>query len=235
MQNYIQPASKKLLVVEDDADIRTMLGYLVMKNGYLLEEAVDAEEAQELIASDKPDLIILDWMLPGTSGIEYARILKGNSSTRDIPIIMLTAKASESDKVSALDSGVDDYITKPFSNKEFLARIRAAMRRSAGRDDSQKIELNGLTIDLKSHRVLAGNQEVDLDPTEFRLLHFFVTHPDKAYSREQITQQIWGQSGSVDAQTVNVYIRRLRKILTPYGFDKYLQTVRHLGYRFSAK
>ena len=235
MQSHYSQGNKKLLVIEDDLEIRTMLGYLVMKNGYALEEAGDAEEAQQLISSEKPDLIILDWMLPGKSGIEYAKLLRSDSSTKDIPIIMLTAKGAESDKVLALDAGADDYITKPFSNKELLARIRAAMRRTAGSEDSQKLELSGLTIDIKGHRVLAGQVEIDLDPTEFRLLHFFMTHPDKVYSREQITEYMWPESSSVDTQTVNVYIRRLRKVLMPHGFDKNIQTIRHLGYRFSAR
>ena len=230
-----QQSNRKLLVIEDDAEIRTMLGYLIMKNGYALYEAADANEAEEIISNQKPDLIILDWMLPGMSGIEYARVLRKNIYTKDIPIIMLTAKSGESDKVRALDAGADDYITKPFSSNELLARIRAAMRRIEDDEDSLSLEVNGLVIDLKGHRVLAHDREISIDPTEFRLLKFFVSNPDKVFSRAEITDQIWGQDASVDAQTVNVYIRRLRKSLRPYGFESFIQTVRYMGYRFSAK
>lgn len=224
-----------LLVVEDDIDVRMMLGYLLMKNGYALEEAADAEQARKIIMRQKPDLIVLDWMLPGMSGVDYARRLREDIATRDIPIIMLTAKGTESDKIHALDAGADDYITKPFSNREFLARIRVALRRNSADDASEKLQAEGLVIDLKSHRVIANNEEVSIDPTEFRLLHFFITHPDKVYNRTQLLDQIWGQSAAVEEQTINVYIRRLRKTLMPYGCDGFIQTVRNLGYRFSVK
>ena len=224
----------EILVIEDDPEVRAMIGYLLMKNGYALEEAADAEEAQEVISRRKPDLIVMDWMLPGLSGVDYARNLRSEVTTRDIPIIMLTARGDESDKIYALDVGADDYMTKPFSNKEFLARIRAIIRRKPESTLSQTLELNGLVVDLSNHQVTAKGQSVQINYTEFRLLYFFFTHPDKVYSREQLIERIWGENSTVEEQTINVYIRRLRKALLPHGYDSYIQTVRNVGYRFSA-
>lgn len=225
----------EILVIEDDPEVRTMLGYLLMKNGYALEEAGDAEEAQLIIDKRKPDLIVMDWMLPGMSGVDYAGHLRTDATTRDIPIIMLTARGDESDKIHALDIGADDYMTKPFSNKEFLARVRAIIRRKPENMVSQTLEVNGLVVDLKGHKVTANGEPVLINYTEFRLLHFFLTHPDKVYNRLQLIERIWGKNSSVEEQTINVYIRRLRKALMPFGFDAYIQTVRNVGYRFSTR
>lgn len=226
---------ERILVIEDEAAIREMLGYALMKEGYIFEEAADAEDARQVIDRRKPDLILMDWMLPGLSGVEYARRLRSNVETREIPIIMLTAKGEETDKVRALDIGSDDYITKPFSTKELLARIRAVIRRTSQKETLDVIEVQGLRLDPETCRVNAGDTIVDISPTEFKLLHFFIKHPEKVYNRAQLLDQVWGQNVYVEERTVDVHIRRLRKTLEPFGFDKYIQTVRSFGYRFSLK
>jgi two-component system phosphate regulon response regulator PhoB len=226
---------ERILVIEDEAAIREMLGYALMKEGYLFEEAAEVEEARRLIERRKPDLILMDWMLPGISGVDYARRLRSNVETKDIPIIMLTAKGEEADKVKALDIGSDDYITKPFSTKELLARIRAVIRRTSPEESMDVVEIQGLRLDPETCRVTAEDEDVDISPTEFRLLHFFIRHPEKVYNRTQLLDQVWGQNVYVEERTVDVHIRRLRKTLEPYGFDKYIQTVRSFGYRFSLK
>jgi two-component system phosphate regulon response regulator PhoB len=177
----------------------------------------------------------MDWMLPGVSGMDYARRLRSNVETREIPIIMLTAKGEETDKVKGLDTGSDDYITKPFSTKELLARIRAVLRRTGQKETLDVIEVQGLRLDPETCRVTAGETNVDISPTEFKLLHFFIRHPEKVYNRVQLLDQVWGQNVYVEERTVDVHIRRLRKTLEPFGFDKYIQTVRSFGYRFSLK
>lgn len=226
---------ERILVIEDETAIREMLGYALMKEGYVFEEAADMEEARQAIDRCKPDLILMDWMLPGVSGVDYARRLRSNAETRNIPIIMLTAKGEESDKVKALDLGSDDYITKPFSTKELLARIRAVIRRTSPKDSLEVIEIQGLRLDPETCRVTAAGTAVEISPTEFRLLHFFIKHPEKVYNRAQLLDQVWGQNVYVEERTVDVHIRRLRKTLEPFGFDKYIQTVRSFGYRFSLK
>lgn len=226
---------ERILVIEDEAAIREMLGYALMKEGYIFEEAPDAEAARLVIERRKPDLILMDWMLPGQSGVEFARRLRTNIETREIPIIMLTAKGEETDKVRALDLGSDDYITKPFSTKELLARIRAVIRRTSQKETLDVIEIEGLRLDPETCRVTAGEKNVDISPTEFRLLHFFISHPEKVYNRAQLLDQVWGRNVYVEERTVDVHIRRLRKTLEPYGFDRYIQTVRSFGYRFSLK
>lgn len=225
----------RILVIEDEDAIREMLGYALMKEGYGFDEAADVEGARKVIERRKPDLILMDWMLPGMSGIDYARCLRTNIETRDIPIIMLTAKGEESDKVRALDLGSDDYITKPFSTKELLARIRALIRRTSQKDTLEVIEIQGLKLDPETCRVTVGEDLVEISPTEFRLLHFFIRHPEKVYSRAQLLDQVWGRNIYVEERTVDVHIRRLRKTLQPYGFERYIQTVRSFGYRFSVK
>ena len=225
----------KILIIEDESAIREMLGYALMKDGYSFLEAADVEEARPILQHDKPDLILMDWMLPGMSGVDYARRVRNTPETRDIPIIMLTARGEEADKVRGLDTGADDYITKPFSTKELLARIRALLRRTSTGEEEQKaiISMGGLTLDPETFRVTANNETIDISPTEFRLLHFFITHPERVYSRAQLLDQVWGQNVYVEERTVDVHIRRLRKTLGPYGFDKFIQTVRSVGYRFS--
>jgi len=225
----------KILIVEDEAAIREMLGYTLMKNGYAFEEAADVEQAEEIISRDKPDLILLDWMLPGISGVDYARRLRNNPETKSIPIIMLTARSEESDKIRALDTGADDYITKPFSTKELLARIRAVLRRSDQDHTKGLIQVEGLTLDPETYRVTANEENIEISPTEFRLLQFFITHPERVYSRTQLLDQVWGQNVYVEERTVDVHIRRLRQTLAPYNYDKFIQTVRSVGYRFSQK
>jgi len=225
----------KILIVEDESAIREMLGYTLMKNAYAFEEAADVEQAEEIISRHKPDLILLDWMLPGISGVDYARRLRNNPATKSIPIIMLTAKSEETDKVRALDTGADDYITKPFSTKELLARIRAVLRRSDQDKAQGLIKVEGLTLDPETYRVTANEETIEISPTEFRLLQFFITHPERVYSRAQLLDQVWGQNVYVEERTVDVHIRRLRQTLAPYNYDKFIQTVRSVGYRFSQK
>ena len=227
--------SARILIVEDETAIREMLGYALMKEGYRFEEAADAQEASVLISRKKPDLILLDWMLPGISGIDYARRIRSDPETKTIPIIMLTAKSDEMDKVRGLDTGADDYLTKPFSTRELLARIRAALRRISQEETPEVIESDGLSLDLETHRVTARGEVIEIRATEFRLLHFFISHPERVYSRAQLLDQVWGRNVYVEERTVDVHIRRLRKTLTPYSCAKFIQTVRSVGYRFSCK
>jgi two-component system phosphate regulon response regulator PhoB len=197
-------------------------------------EAADSQSAQAAIRDHHPALILLDWMLPGTSGLDLARRLKQDANFGDIPIIMLTAKAEETDKVRALDTGADDYITKPFSTKELLARIRAVLRRTrAAASSNEIIEIERLRIDTQTHRVSAGSYNLELSATEFRLLHFFASHPERVHSREQLLDAVWGNDAYVEERTVDVHIRRLRKLLTEVQCEQYIQTVRGVGYRFS--
>lgn len=232
--HVISPMKSRILIIEDEDGIREMLGYTLMKEGYQFNEAVSVEEAQRFLDNQEmPDLILLDWMLPGTSGLDYLRRLRNNPDTRDIPVIMLTAKAGESDKIQGLDIGADDYITKPFSTRELIARIKAIIRRSKKGDGKGLIGVKGLTLDPETYRVLANGNSIDISPTEFRLLHFFIAHPERVYTRSQLLDQVWGQNVYVEERTVDVHIRRLRKTLEPYNFDKFIQTVRSVGYRFS--
>jgi len=229
---------KHILIVEDEPAIRDMLAYALRKGDYLPLLASDAREAQERIAERVPDLILLDWMLPGSSGLELARRWRRESLTRDIPIIMLTARGEENDRVNGLEAGVDDYVVKPFSARELLARIRAVLRRSRDDDDDGSVQIGALRIDGAAHRVFADldgtSHPIPMGPTEYRLLHFFMTHADRVYSRSQLLDHVWGGSVYVEERTVDVHIRRLRKTLEPHGLDAMVQTVRGAGYRFSA-
>ena len=235
LETELPKTKDKILIVEDEETIRDMLGYALMKEGYDCTEANDVDEAKNNLQNAKPNLILLDWMLPGMSGIDYAKRLRTVPETRDIPIIMLTAKSEESDKVLGLETGADDYITKPFSTKELIARVKAVLRRYSTSDESEIIEVNGLKLDPETYRVTADDTIIDISPTEFKLLHFFILHPERVYSRSQLLDQVWGENVYVEERTVDVHIRRLRKTLEPYGFDKFIQTVRSVGYRFSAK
>ncbi len=228
-----RPMDKKVLVVEDDEAIRDMIGFNLKRGGYEVIEAGDCRTARVRVADHRPDLILLDWMLPDSSGVEFARSLNRDELTRAIPVIMLTARSTEDDKVRGLDSGVDDYITKPFSARELLARMRAVLRRAGPEGDGDEVSAGGLVLNLASHRVLAGDQPIELGPTEFRMLKFFMTHQDRVYSRAQLLDHVWGGGVYVEERTVDVHVLRLRKALAPYGFDRYLQTVRGAGYRFS--
>jgi two-component system phosphate regulon response regulator PhoB len=225
----------RILIVEDEAAIREMLGYALSKEGFAFEEAGDADQARAALSRARPDLILLDWMLPGVSGVDYARRIRNDPETRDIPIIMLTARGSETDKVRGLDTGADDYVTKPFSTKELLARIKAVLRRAQQERAEGPISVAGLALDPATYRVLADGQNIDISPTEFRLLQFFITHPERVYSRAQLLDRVWGQNVYVEERTVDVHIRRLRKTLAPYGYDRFIQTVRSVGYRFSTR
>ena len=225
---------KRILIVDDEPAIRDMVAFAVRKGDYEAVHAADAQQAQEAIADRVPDLILLDWMLPGTSGIDLARRWRRESLTREIPIIMLTARGEENDRVGGLEAGVDDYVVKPFSSRELLARIRAVMRRSREDDEDGSVAVGKLRIDGAAHRVFAGDEPVSIGPTEYRLLHFFMTHADRVYSRSQLLDHVWGGSVYVEERTVDVHIRRLRKTLEPFGLDGMVQTVRGAGYRFSA-
>lgn len=227
--------AKSILIVEDEQPIREMVGFALGRAGYELREAGDVSEAYELMADRLPDLILIDWMLPGASGIEMARRLKKDELTQDIPIIMLTARGEEEDKIAGLDAGADDYITKPFSPRELTARIKAVLRRVLPEDEDERIQVDGLVLDPASHRVSADGQALKMGPTEFRLLEFFMTHPERVYSRDQLLDRVWGRSTYVEERTVDVHILRLRKVLQPYQFDRMIQTVRGAGYRFSPR
>jgi two-component system phosphate regulon response regulator PhoB len=225
----------KILIVDDEPAIRQMVSLALSQANYDCLEAADTAEAQTKILADKPDLILLDWMLPKVSGMDYARQLRREKLTEDIPVIMLTARTEEEDKVKGLDSGVDDYITKPFSTRELLARIRALLRRTTPHAAEVTVEAGGLSLDPVTHRVTATGKTLSLGPTEFRLLHFFMTHPERVHSRERLLNGVWGNNVYVEERTVDVHIRRLRKILTPTGHERLIQTVRGTGYRFSAQ
>lgn len=224
---------KRILIVEDEPAIRDMVAFALKKAGLDAVHASDARAAQNAIMDKVPDLILLDWMLPGQSGLDLARRLRRDELTKEVPIIMLTARGEENDRVSGLESGVDDYVVKPFSARELVARIKAVMRRSQPEDEQGSVELGGLRIDGAAHRVFAGDKPVQIGPTEYRLLYFFMSHPERVYSRGQLLDHVWGGNVYVEERTVDVHIRRLRKTLEPYGLDSMVQTVRGAGYRFS--
>jgi two-component system, OmpR family, phosphate regulon response regulator PhoB len=223
----------KILIVEDEAAIRGMLTIVLEQAGFTAIAAAEVDSAQKILADSYPDLILLDWMLPGTSGVEWARRLKKDPSYKDLPIILLTARGEEEDKVRGLEIGADDYLTKPFSPKELVARIRAVLRRSGKLQGVTQITLGDLILDTEQHRLTIGEQQLDVSPTEFRLMQFFMTHPNKVFSRTQLLDQVWGRSVYIEERTVDVHIRRLRKILGDYGKEDLVQTVRGFGYRFS--
>jgi two-component system, OmpR family, phosphate regulon response regulator PhoB len=222
-----------ILIVEDEAAIRGMLTIVLEQAGFSPITAAEVDSAQKILADSFPDLILLDWMLPGISGVEWARRLKKDPSYRDLPIILLTARGEEEDTVRGLEIGADDYLTKPFSPKELVARIRAVLRRSGKLQGATQITLGNLILDTEQHRLTIGDKQLDVSPTEFRLMQFFMTHPDKVFSRTQLLDQVWGRSVYIEERTVDVHIRRLRKILGDYGKEDLVQTVRGFGYRFS--
>lgn len=227
--------SMRVLVVEDEAPIREMLCFMLEQKGFQPVEAADFSEAVALVREPYPDLILLDWMIPGGSGIQFIKLMKQEELTRNIPIVMLTARGEEEDKVRGLEVGADDYITKPCSPKELTARIKAVMRRSVPTATEEVIDVQGLRLDPVSHRVTANDIPLDMGPTEFRLLHFFMTHPERVYSREQLLNNVWGTNVYVEDRTVDVHIRRLRKAMAVTGHDVLIQTVRGSGYRFSSR
>jgi two-component system, OmpR family, phosphate regulon response regulator PhoB len=224
-----------VLLIEDEAAIRDMIAFALKRAGIEVRSAPDAHAAQIELSLKRPNLILLDWMLPGTSGLELAKRLKRDELTSEIPIIMLTAKGDEDDRVLGLDSGVDDYVVKPFSTRELISRIRAVLRRGQASGEREEISLGDLLIDVTGQRVSAKGQAITLGPTEYRLLHFLATHPDRVYSRAQLLDHVWGTAVYIEDRTVDVHIGRLRKALEGCQCDSYVQTVRGSGYRFSLK
>jgi len=226
-------AAKQILVVEDEKPIRDMIGFGLRRAGFEVREAADTRTARAELANRRPDLVLIDWMLPDMSGLEFTRQVKRDANYRDLPIIMLTARAEESDKVAGLEGGADDYVTKPFSPRELIARINAVLRRVDPQVEGEVLAFEGLSLDPIAHRVLADGRPVTLGPTEYRMLEFFMAHPDRVYSREQLLDRIWGGNVYVEERTIDVHIRRLRKALEEFGYDRMVQTVRGAGYRFS--
>ncbi len=228
-------AAKHVLIVEDEKPIRDMIAFSLRRSGFTVTEAADVAAARASIANNRPDLLLVDWMLPDTSGLELTRQLKRSRETQDLPVIMLTARGDEQDKVAGLEGGADDYVVKPFSPRELLARINAVLRRAAPGSGDEVIDQGGLLLDTASERVLVGERTVPLGPTEYRLLSFFMTHTERVYSRTQLLDRVWGGDVYVEERTVDVHIRRLRKALEEFDFDRFIQTVRGSGYRFSTR
>ena len=224
-----------ILIVEDESPILELLALNISQAGYNPLRAISAEHAEKLINEALPDIILLDWMLPGMSGIDFAKKLRSNALTKTIPIIMLTARSDELDKVKGLEVGADDYITKPFSPRELNARIKAVLRRKAPELTEDILKINGLELNPLSHRVTGNNKLLEMGPTEFRLLHFFMSNPERVYSRSQLLDKVWGSQIFIEDRTVDVHIRRLRNILTQSQHENLIQTVRGAGYRLSAK
>jgi two-component system phosphate regulon response regulator PhoB len=228
-------SAKQILVVEDERPIREMIAFGLRRAGFEVREAADARAGRAEVANKRPDLLLVDWMLPDTSGLEFTRALKRDRETSELPIIMLTARAEEGDKIAGLEGGADDYITKPFSPRELLARINAVLRRSMPAEGTERIDIDGLVLDQSSQRVSTGDRTVALGPTEYRMLAFFMTHPERVYTREQLLDRVWGGNVYVEERTIDVHIRRLRKALEEFGYDRLIQTVRGSGYRFSSR
>ena len=227
-------AAHKILIVEDEQPIREMLAFHLSRAGFETLEAPDSRTARGLLADERPDLVLIDWMLPDSSGLELTRLLKRDKDYDDLAIIMLTARAAESDKVSGLDGGADDYITKPFSPRELVSRINAVLRRGTKALEGSLVA-GVLELDAAGHRIMASGKEIKLGPTEYRLLQFLIGHPDRVYSRAQLLDRVWGANVYVEERTVDVHVRRLRKALSGVGADAYIQTVRGAGYRFSTR
>lgn len=227
-------SSKTVLLVEDDRDIRDMLVFSLQRAGYAVIETEDAEQALDKLGGVLPDIMLVDWMLPGMNGPDLVRRIRRDQLVQNVPVIMLTARGEEADKLQGFDTGIDDYLTKPFSPRELLARMKALLRRS-GNDEDESLQVKNLTLDIKAHRLSVADESVQIGPTEFKLLEFFMKHQDRAYSREQLLDMVWGRNVYVEERTVDVHILRLRKLLSPFGYDKFVQTVRGSGYRFSIK
>lgn len=225
--------ANNILIVEDESAIREMVTMALERADFAVVQAGNAAEAEQRLADGLPDLIVMDWMMPGVSGIELARRLRRDDYTKAVPIIMLTARGEEDDRIRGLDAGADDYVTKPFSPRELIARIRAVLRRATPSSEDDIIDIGGVRLDLASHRVSVDEGVVEMGPTEFKLLNFFMAHPERVYSRSQLLDMVWGRGAYVEERTVDVHIRRLRKALEPFGRDGYVQTVRGTGYRFS--
>ncbi|RZT98050.1 phosphate regulon transcriptional regulator PhoB [Rivibacter subsaxonicus] len=222
-----------VLVVEDESAIAELISLNLRHAGYEVTLAASADQAQSEVDRVLPDLVILDWMLPGASGLQLARRWRGETRTRELPIIMLTARADEGDKIHGLDAGADDYLTKPFSTQELMARIRAVLRRRAPEALDSAVELGPLKIDPATRRVSRGEQDIKVGPTEFRLLHFFMTHPERVHSRAQLLDRVWGDHVFIEERTVDVHVKRLREALSPSGCSSMIETVRGAGYRLT--
>ena len=225
----------RILLVEDEPAIQELIACNLELAGHVATRAESSERALELIRDNLPDLVLLDWMLPGASGIELARRLRSDRRTHAVPIILLTARSEERDKLTGLEIGADDYVTKPFSPRELNARIKAVLRRRLPQSTDDAVEIDGLKLDPASHRVTGNGVALDLGPTEFRLLHFFMTHTERVHSRAQLLDQVWGDHVFVEDRTVDVHIRRLRQSLAPSGHDALIETVRGAGYRMAAR
>lgn len=227
----------KILILEDERDIREMLAFCMQQAGYQVEQAATAERVFAMLKEGyHPDLFLVDWMLPGASGIEFTKKLKKDTNNHNVPVIMLTARGEEDDRVQGLEAGADDYVVKPFSPRELLARVQAVLRRSGSVNQvTEQLSHGDIHIDTAGHRVLIKGSEIHLGPTEYKILHFFMSHPERVYSRGQLLDSVWGQQVVVEERTVDVHIRRLRKALAEYQVEHYVQTVRGSGYRFSAK
>lgn len=227
--------NEQILIVEDEPAIREMVVMTLEMAGFESLQAADVSEAHQQVVDHRPSLILLDWMLPGDkSGVDFCRMLKNDELLSEIPVIMLTAKSEEDSKVYGLDAGADDYMTKPFSTRELISRIKAVLRRSSAMSSDKPIEIGPLSLDTKSQRVTAAGKVIDVGPTEYRLLAFFMSHPERAYTRTQLLDQVWGGNVYIEDRTIDVHIKRLRKLLRPYDCDTLIQTVRGTGYRFSS-
>ena len=234
-QEEAEVRRKTVLIVDDEAAIREMVSLALETAKFNVLEASDSQEGHAIIIDSQPDAVLLDWMMPGTTGLELLRRLRRDPLTEKIPVILLTAKTSEDSKITGLDSGADDFISKPFSPKELVSRIRAVIRRSTVTEPSEPIKVGEMLFDPESHRVSICNEPVDIGPTEYRMLQFFLTHQERVYSRDQILDHVWGANVYLDERTVDVHIRRLRKAISVAGHEKYVQTVRGAGYRFSTR
>ena len=227
--------NEQILIVEDEAAISEMIVMTLEMAGFDCLQAADISEAHQKVVDHRPALILLDWMLPGDkNGIDFCRMLKKDKLMSEIPVIMLTARSEEDNKVHGLDAGADDYITKPFSTRELVSRIKAVLRRSSALSSDKPIDIGKLSLDPKGQRLTADGKVIDIGPTEYRLLAFFMSHPERAYTRTQLLDQVWGGNVYIEDRTIDVHIRRLRKLLQPYGCDSLIQTVRGTGYRFSS-
>ena len=224
-----------VLIVEDEPAILELVAVNLEHAGYETLRAASAEDANRLLSDILPDVVLLDWMLPGQSGVALARRLRGDARTRELPLIFLTARAEEPDKIAGLEAGADDYITKPFSTKELVARIRAVLRRRKPQHGDEPVEIAGLRLDPVAHRVLGNGEVLNFGPTEFRLLHYLMTHPNRVYSRAQLLDEVWGDHVFIEERTVDVHIRRLRAGLAPTGHDALIETVRGSGYALRAE
>lgn len=230
-----EPMRISVLVVDDEKPIRDMICFALPASDFDCRQAEDTDTAYKHIRENRPDIILLDWMLPATSGIDFANMLKAHDIYQDIPIIMLTAKTGENDKLRGFSAGCDDYITKPFSTRELAARIKAVLRRSPQHKAHEPLTIGSLTLEPESHRVTVNAHEIHLGPTEYRLLQFFMTHTERVYSRAQLLDYVWGETTYIEERTVDVHIRRLRKSLQPFALDGLIQTIRGAGYRLSTK